>query len=155
MPFDAMTANPDEFIKELLASRKKLEAEFAGLSDQDLEEPGMTGIWNGRMTLVHIARWDEAATQVITRERLGILPGTNEYDDYEWWNDRWMEIDADIPMWAAKARYEAAHEAIVRTLTHLSVEQWTPVVRGWAREASLNHYRHHAETTRGWRRARS
>lgn len=149
--FDAMSAEPDAFLSEHQASRQELDAEFAGLTDADLEEPGMTGVWNGRMTLIHIARWDETATQMIIRDRLGILPGVNEYDDYEWWNDRWAEIDADIPLEAARARYESAHEAIVRTLRAFSPEEWTPLVRGWVREASLNHYRHHAETTRRWR----
>jgi hypothetical protein len=150
MSFDAMTADPDAFMKELLAARRELEDVFAGLSEEDLEEPGMTGSWNGRMTLIHIARWDETAALAIMRDRLGVLPGVDEYEDYEWWNDRWMEIDADIPLDVARARYATAHEAIVRTLRHLEPAEWTPEVRGWAREASVNHYRHHAETTRRW-----
>jgi hypothetical protein len=154
MPFDAMTATPDEFLRELLASRRELDTAFAGLTDEDLEQPGMTGVWNGRMTLVHIARWDEATTQIITRDRFGILPGVNEYDDYEWWNDRWAEIDAAIPLHAARARYETAHEAIVRTLRCFSPEEWTPLVRGWVRVASLEHYLHHAGTTSRWRSGR-
>ena len=155
MGFDEKTANPSAFIEELLAARKELQAEFAGLTDEALEEPGMTGVWSGRMTLVHIAHWDETATQAIIRDRLGVLPGVDEYEDYEWWNDRWAELDADIPLWAAKARYETAHEAIVRTLSCLGNEEWTPVVRGWAYAASLEHYRKHAETTRRWNTSRS
>ncbi|HLU36399.1 MAG TPA: hypothetical protein VKZ61_11540 [Thermomicrobiales bacterium] len=154
MTFDPMTAAPDDVISELLAARAELDEVFAGLTDGDLEEPGMTGVWNGRLTLVHIARWDEVTTEMITRDRLGILPGVNEYDDYEWWNLRWAEIDADIPLWAANARYETAHEAIVRTLRGFTPDEWTPLVRGWVREASLNHYRHHADTTRRWRATR-
>lgn len=151
MIFDAMTADPDAYIEELLAARQALDDALAGLTDDDLETPGMTGVWNGRMTLIHIARWDETTTQIITRERLGVLPGTNEFHDYEWWNARWAAIDAAIPLWAARARYETAHEAIVRTLRGFTVGEWTPLVRGWVREASLEHYRHHAETTRRWR----
>jgi hypothetical protein len=154
MTFDAMTATPDEFLAELLKARGELEAEFAGLTIDDLEEPGMTGVWTGRMTLVHIARWDESATQIIVRDRYSILPGVNEYDDYEAWNDRWAEIDADISLDAARARYETAHEAIVRTLRRFKADEWTPLVRGWANVASLEHYRHHAETTRLWRTGR-
>lgn len=149
-----MSATPAAFIEEILLARAELEAEFAGLTDAELEETGMTGEWNGRMTLVHIARWDEVAAEMITRDRLGVLPGTNEYDDYEWWNARWAEIDADISLWDAKARFQTAHEAIVRTLRHLAPEEWTNVVRGWVREATLEHYRHHAETTRRWRQER-
>lgn len=155
MTFDAMTANPDVYLDELLASRRELVDVFDGLTEDDLEAPGMTGVWSGRLTLVHIARWDETTTQIITRDRLGVLPGVNEFDDYEWWNDRWAEIDADIPLAAARARYETAHEAIVRTLRGFTVEEWTPLVRGWVREASLEHYRHHAETTRRWRAGRA
>jgi hypothetical protein len=152
--FDAMTAAPEAFVDEIVASRRELEAEFTGLTDEDMEETGMTGVWNGRMTLIHIARWDETATQAIIRDRLGVLPGVDEYEDYEWWNDRWMELDEDSPLAFARARYETAHEAIVRTLQHLEPEEWTENVRGWAREASVNHYRHHAETTRRWRAGR-
>jgi hypothetical protein len=151
MPFDAMTAEPDVFLDEILASRRELETVFAGLDDADLEEPGMTGVWSGRMTLTHIARWDETAALIILRDRHGILPGVNEFDDFEAWNDYWAAVDADIPLHAARARYETAHEAIVRTLRCLKVEEWTPLVRGWVNAASLEHYRHHAETTRRWR----
>lgn len=149
--FDAMTAEPDGFLAEMATARGELAAAFDGLTDADMEEPGMTGVWSGRMTLVHIARWDETATQMVLRDKLGVLPGVKEFDDYEWWNDRWAEVDADIPLDMARARYESAHEAIVRTLRSLNDDQWTPLVRGWAREASINHYRHHAETIRRWK----
>lgn len=154
MPFDPMIAGPDVFLAELLAARRELDTALAGLTVDELEQPGMTGVWSGRMTLVHIARWDEATTQIIVRDRYGILPGVNEYDDYEAWNDRWAEIDADIPLDTARARYETAHEAIVRTLHGFQTDEWTPLVRGWVRVASLEHYLHHAETTRRWRTSR-
>lgn len=154
MPFDPMTADPEAFLDEILLARAELEAEFAGLTDEQLEEPGMTGEWSGRMTLIHIARWDESATHMVLRDRHGLLPGVNEFDDYEAWNDYWAEVDADISLWDAKARYQTAHEAIVRTLRHLTPAEWTDVVRGWVREATMNHYRHHAETTRRWRDSR-
>ena len=155
MPFDAMTADPAEFLDEIRTARAELEAEFAGLTDADLEEPGMTGVWNGRMTLVHMARWDETAAHMVLRDRHGILPDANEFDDYEAWNQYWAAVDANISLNDAKARYQVAHEAIVRTLRHLAPEEWTDGVRGWVREATLNHYRHHAATTRRWRSERS
>jgi hypothetical protein len=151
MTFDPMRAVPAAYIQEILTARAELEAEFAGLTDAELEEPGMTGEWNGRMTLVHIARWDETVAHVIMRDRHGLLPGVNEFEDYEAWNRYWAEVDIDISLWDAKARYQTAHEAVVRTLRHLAPEEWNDHVRGWVREATLNHYRHHAETTRRWR----
>lgn len=154
MPIDAMTADPTTFLDEIALARAELEAEFAGLTDADLEEPGMTGEWSGRMTLIHIARWNEVAAHMVLRDRHGLLPGVNEFDDYEAWNRYWAEVDADISLWDAKARFQVAHEDIIRTLRHLAPEEWTDVVRGWVREATLNHYRHHAETTRRWREGR-
>lgn len=154
MPIDAMTADPTTFLDEIALARAELEAEFAGLTNAELEEPGMTGEWSGRMTLIHVARWDETAAHMVLRDRHNLLPGVNEFDDYEAWNRYWAEVDADIPLWDAKARCQTAHEAIVRTLRHLAPEEWTDVVRGWVREATLNHYRHHAETTRRWRERR-
>lgn len=148
--FDALTADRAVFLAEWAASRVELDAVFAGLSDVDLEVPGMTGDWNGRQTLVHIARWDEVTTEMILRDHFGELPGVNEYDDYEGWNLRWAAIDADIPLEAAWQRYHSAHEAIVRTMWWLPDSSWNAYVRGWVREASLNHYRHHAETTQRW-----
>ena len=97
MSFDAMSADQASFLDEIRKARAELEAEFAGLTDAEMEEPGMTGVWNGRMTLVHIARWDETAAHMVLRDRHGILPDTNEFDDYEAWNDYWAAVDADIP----------------------------------------------------------
>lgn len=149
--FDALTATRDAFLEEWSRSRSELEAALAGLSDEQMEILGMTGAWSGRETLVHIARWDEVATEMIVRNHLGVLPGVNEYDDYEWWNLRWAEIDSGISLAAARDRYRVAHEAIVRTMRYLPDSSWNEGVRGWVRECSLNHYRHHAETTRQWR----
>ena len=152
--FNALTADRATFLAEWLRSRSELDAAFAGLSDADLEVPGMTGVWNGRMTLVHIARWDEVTTEMIVRRWRGVLPGVNEYSDYEGLNLIWAEIDQEIPLDAAWQRDHSAHEAIVRTLKHIPYDGWDDYIRGWVREASLNHYRHHAETTRRWRRSR-
>lgn len=152
--FDALTADRETFLSEWSAARAELDAAFAGLSDDDLDVPGMTGEWSGRETLVHIARWDEVTTMMVVRSHYGVLPGIDEYEDYEDWNLRWASLDADIPLEAARARYAAAHEEITRTMRHLPDESWNAYVRGWVREASLNHYRHHAETTTRWRESR-
>lgn len=152
--FDALVADRDTFLAEWRRSRAELDAAFAGLTEADLEEPGMTGTWSGRITLVHIARWDEVATQMVVRHWQGVLSGVNEYDDYEGLNLIWAEIDADVTLEAAWQRYYSAHEAIVRTLAHIPDTGWDAYVRGWVREASLNHYQHHAETTTRWRQHR-
>lgn len=149
--FDALTANRQEFFAEWQESRAELEAVLAYLTADDLEQPGMTGAWNGRLTLVHIARWDEVTAEMIVRHWRGILPDVNEYDGYERWNLIWADLDADISLEAAWQRFHSAHEAIMRTMRHLPDELWDAYVRGWVREASLNHYRHHAETTNRWR----
>lgn len=151
--FNALTADRDTFLAEWRRSRAELDAAFAGVSEEDLEAPGMTGEWNGRVTLVHIARWDEVTTEMIVRRWQGVLTGVNEYADYEGLNLIWAEIDADITLEAAWQRYHSAHEAIVRTLMHIPDSAWDEYIRGWVREASLNHYRHHAETTNRWREA--
>lgn len=151
--FDALTADRETFLAEWRRSRSELDSALDGLSAADLEQPGMTGDWNGRVTLVHIARWDEVTTEMIVRHWRGVLPGVNEFSDYEGLNLIWAEIDADIPLEAAWQRYHSAHEAIVRTLTLMPDEAWDEYVRGWVREASLNHYRHHAETTNRWRQS--
>lgn len=152
--FNALTADKASFLVEWRNTRADLDAAFAGLTATDLEFPGMTGTWNGRITLVHIARWDEVTTEMIVRRWRGILPGVNEYADYEGLNLIWAEIDANITLDAAWQRYYSAHEAIVRTLQHIPYEAWDEYIRGWVREASLNHYRHHAATTRKWRENR-
>lgn len=149
--FDALTANREKFLAEWKSAREELDAEFTFVTGESLEQSGMTGDWNGRQTLVHIARWDEVTTEMIVRNHLGILPSINEYDDYEWWNSRWAELDADITIEAAWQRYHSAHEAIVRTMRALPDESWNAYVRGWVREASLNHYRHHTDTIKRWR----
>lgn len=152
--FDILYVDRDSILNEWVQSRAELDDSFAGLMPQDLEQPGMTGFWNGRQTLVHIARWDETTTAMIMRHHVGLLPGENEFDDYEAWNLVWADIDDDIPLEAAWQRYHSAHEAILRTMRHLPEDGWDDYVRGWIREASLEHYRHHAETTRRWRAAR-
>lgn len=148
--FDPITAPPAAFLQEWRRARQALDALLAPLTPAELEEPGMTGDWSGRLTLVHIARWDEVATEMILRRRLGVLPGVDEYADYEWWNLQWAAVDATIPLETAWQRYYASHEAVVRTALSIPPEGWDAVIRGWLQVVSLEHYQHHTATIRAW-----
>lgn len=155
MPFDHLTASPHAFIAELHAARAELDAEWDAIDDTTMDQPGMTGEWSGRETLAHIARWDETTTLMTLRDRHGVLPGVNEYDDYEQWNLWWADVDRTISLDNARQRYASAREALIRTLTALDEDDWTPLVRGWVNEACLRHDMHHRDTLRRWKAART
>lgn len=150
MTFDHLTATPAEFIAEIHASRAEWEALIAPMSESDLELAGMTGHWNGRQTIIHLARWTETTTAMILRYRHGLLPGVDEYEDYDQWNDWWMEIDGDMPLSIARDRERLAFDGLIRTLLSFPDDAWDAYVRGWVHVAANEHYQKHVETTRAW-----
>ena len=56
------TARRQMLAGQLQESRERLLAAFAGLSDDEMTQPGVAGEWSVRDLLVHLAYWDRATT---------------------------------------------------------------------------------------------
>lgn len=56
------TARRQMLAGQLHDSRERLLQSFAGLSNEQMQEPGVCGDWSVRDVLAHIAAWDRATT---------------------------------------------------------------------------------------------
>lgn len=141
---------PGDMIAELERVADDLLAALGGLSDDELRAPHVVGEWRGQDVLAHLARWDSIARQEIQAERDG-RPSGGDYANYLEINDQWAALDRALSPDQAKARFTAAHAALFALLDSLRVNDWTPLVRRWAKHAVWLHYPEHAAQIRAWR----
>lgn len=52
-------------------SREQLLASYAGLSDEEMREPGVCGDWSVAEVLAHVAAWDRATTEAFRQMLAG------------------------------------------------------------------------------------
>lgn len=141
---------PSDMIAELERVAADLLDAVQGLSDDDLRTPRIAGEWRGQDILAHLARWDTIARQEIEAERGG-QPSGEGYANYLEINDQWAALDRAFSPGQARARFEAAHAALFALLRSLRVDEWTPLVRRWARHAVWLHYPEHTAQFQAWR----
>ena len=141
---------PHEFLELIEANYAQLLDALAGLSDEQLISPGLTGTWSGKDVMSHVSRWEEVAAAAIEHHLRGErLPG--DYRDYEAWNARWAEEDHAVPLAEIKQQFEQRHQRLMDLLHGLSPEQWDRYVQAWLNGATWHHYEEHAGWIREWR----
>lgn len=141
--------NPDEFLERIETNYGLLSDALAGLTDEQLMTPGLTGSWHGKDVMAHVARWEATAVAAIEHHLRGArLPG--DYRDYEAWNARWAEEDQAVPLDEIKQRFAESHRHLMSLLRGLSPEQWDRYVRAWLNGATWHHYAEHAGWIEEW-----
>ncbi len=141
-----------EALAELTRVANDLLTTLRGLSDDDLRAPHVAGAWRGQDILAHLARWAAIARQEIEAERAG-QPAGGDYANYLDINDEWAALDRALGPDQARACFETAHAALFAVLSSLPPEDWTPLVRRWAKNAVWRHYPEHTAHLRAWRDA--
>jgi Mycothiol maleylpyruvate isomerase N-terminal domain len=92
-------------------------AAFA-LSDEQIDRPNTVGSWSGRDVMVHVANWEEAATQAIRDLDAG-KPLDPVYDsdaDLDAWNEAHVAPYRTLSLAEAKHYFEQAHGTFVATI---------------------------------------
>lgn len=141
---------PSDALVELARVADDLFSLVGSLSDDDLRAPHVAGEWRGQDILAHLARWDAIACHAIQAEHDG-QPAGHDYANYLELNDEWAALDQAIGPDQARARFEAAHAALFALLSSLPPDDWTPLVRRWAKNAVWRHYPEHTAHLRTWR----
>ena len=95
-----------------------LRAAASGLTEEQLERPNTIGHWSGRDLVVHIANWEEAATQAIHDLDAGrpLAPIYASDADVDGWNELHVAPFRSVSLAEAMRYCEQAHATLLEAI---------------------------------------
>lgn len=142
-------------IDRIDASWQELQSSYAGLSDEEMLEPGVTGDWSARDILTHVAVWDVLA--------LSVLPGILESGEHvklgeglDTYNARMTEEKRGLSLDEVRQELEDTHRRLLEYLGAIDVDAFAANAAFRERLAAdtWDHYPEHAAAIRAWREGR-
>ena len=132
------------------------EESYAGLSDSQLTEPGVTGAWSVRDILAHVTTWEEEALKHLPTILKGKRPprysvthgGINAF------NAHMTEQKKSLALAEVLHQVKDTHRRLVAFVASVPEEQFrsdTPFRRR-LRLDTYSHYPKHADAIRKWRK---
>ncbi len=132
---------------------------YAGLSEAELMEPGVTGGWSVRDIVAHVTWWEEEAlTHLPTILQGGTPPRYSAaYGGIDAFNARMTERKRDLALAEVLKERDETHRRLLDFLRSAPEEQFIRETR-FRRRLRLDTYSHyslHAEAIRTWRERQS
>jgi hypothetical protein len=128
---------------------------YAGLSDVQLMEAGVTGAWSVRDILAHVTTWEEEALKHLPRILKGGTPPRYSllYGGIDAFNTRMTEEKRNLSLSEVREQLAATHRRLVALIQSAPEHQLNGHTR-FRRRLRLDTYSHytiHAEAIRQWR----
>jgi uncharacterized damage-inducible protein DinB len=149
------------------SSRRELLDAIAGLSDEELLEPGVVGEWSVRDVLQHISLWEAELVKLLVHVQQRRRPTGDRFAgkiDIDALNARWHAETKDRPLDSVQADFAAVRQQTQRRLNEvgeadLANAKLVPWLKGrplwqWVFEDTAEHDHEHAAQIRAWREAR-
>jgi len=150
----------DETLTRLAESRQALHQAIQGLSEEEMTQVQVEGVWTIKDVLGHIASWEETCLEPLRRYADGGPCEVAVIKDYMTWNDEQATRKRDIPLDVILDELAAIRQALVAAASRLSAGQWERQVpfswggKGTIAEALDVFYQHeleHVRTIQQWR----
>jgi hypothetical protein len=144
-----------QLLKRLDTAWEAFKASYAGLSDSQLLEPGVTGAWSVRDILAHVTTWEEEALKYLPLILEGGKPPrySVSYGGIDAFNARMTEQKSGLSLAEVLAQLDDKHHRLVGLIQSVPEDQFTRETR-FRRRLRLDTYHHypqHAEAIRKWR----
>jgi hypothetical protein len=112
------TSTQTELAAQADAIWSAIRAAAYALTDDQIDRPNTVGTWSGRDVMIHIANWEEVATQAIRdldagRQRTPIYTTEAELDA---WNEAHVARYRDVSLADAKRYFERTHKELLATI---------------------------------------
>jgi len=148
-----------QLVKRLDQAWEALRASYAGLSDSELMEPGVTGPWSVRDTIAHVTWWEEEALTQLPLILAGGKPPRYSVTDggIDAFNARMTEQKRNLSLSEVLRQRDDTHRRLLEFIHRVPEEQFVTETR-FRRRLRLDtysHYLEHAEPIRKWREQRS
>ncbi len=132
---------------------------YAGLSESELLEPGVTGAWSVRDILAHVTTWEEEALKYLPVILDGGRPPRYSvaYGGINAFNALATERKKNLSLSEVLREADDAHNRIIELITRTPEDQLGSESRFVRRLRSdtYSHYPKHTEAIRKWRQRRS
>jgi hypothetical protein len=128
---------------------------YAGLSDSQLTEPGVTGNWSVKDILAHVTTWEEEALKYLPLIIRGGRPPrySIKYGGIDAFNAQMTEQKRGLSLSDVLRQLDATHRRLIDYVQSVPAEQFTRETR-FRRRLRLDtysHYPQHAKAIREWR----
>ncbi|MEA2573678.1 MAG: hypothetical protein QOH93_976 [Chloroflexia bacterium] len=159
------TARRQMLAGQLQEARERLVNSYAGLTDEEMLEPGVAGDWSIRDILAHVAAWDRAQTEAYRLMLRGERPALLdlEEEENESFNQEHHVRLKDLSLQEIITELFAAREEMVTLLREVDNNAlFAPAPGDEHAELSIaacisvstNHDEEHAEMIENWRDTR-
>ena len=114
----------EETLARLAKSRQALHQAIEGLSEEEMTQIQVEGVWTIKDVLGHIASWEEIYLEPFRRYADGGPFDVEVIEDYLRWNDEQAARKRDIPLDAILEELATIRQGLVEAANRLSAEQW-------------------------------
>lgn len=131
---------------------------YAGLTDAQLLEPGVTGDWSVRDIIAHVTTWEEEALKHLPLIIAGGRPPrySTSYGGIDAFNARTTEQKRGLSLADVRGQQEDIHRQLVDFIRDAPEDQFAHETRARRRLRldAYGHYPLHTEAIREWRERR-
>jgi uncharacterized damage-inducible protein DinB len=150
----------EEALAKLAESRRALHQAIEGLSEEEMTQVHVEGVWTIKDVLGHIASWEETCLEPLRRYADGAPFEVEVIEDYMAWNDEQAARKRDVPLDTILDELATIRQGMVEATSRLSARQWEQRVPfSWGGEGTIAEvldvfYRHelgHVRSIQRWR----
>ena len=145
----------DQLLQRLQRTWADFESSYAGLSDEQMLTPGVSGQWSVRDVVAHVTWWEEEALKHLPHIREGGRPPRYavEYGGIDAFNALMAERRRHLSLAAVLQQHRDVHERLLAYVRQAPEELFRRETR-WRRRLRLDAYGHypiHTRAIRQWR----
>ncbi len=145
----------EKLIGRLDQARNDFIAAYAGLSEEQMLEPGVTGEWSVRDLIAHVTWWDEESLKHLPEVLEGRRPAkySDTYGGIDAFNAQSAEERNALPLNEVLRQFDDRHQQLAAYIRSVPPDQLVGESR-FRRRLRLDtygHYPEHTEQIRAWR----
>jgi len=114
----------EEAFARLAESRRALHQAIERLSEKEMTQPQVEGVWTIKDVLGHIASWEETCLEPLRRYADGGPFKVQVIEDYLTWNDEQAARKRDVLLDAILDELATVRQELVAAASRLSAGQW-------------------------------
>ena len=145
-----------DLLARLDAAWRGFTQSYAGLSEAELLEPGVTEAWSVKDIIAHVTTWEEEALKHVPVILAGGRPPrySATYGGIDAFNGRMTDQKKDLTLSEVLAQQETVHQCLLALIEGLPADQLggKSRVRRRLRLDTYGHYPIHASAIRRWRK---
>jgi len=150
----------EDTLTRLVENRRALHQAIEGLSEEEMTQIQVEGVWTIKDVLGHIASWEEIYLEPFRRFADGGPFEVEVIEDYLIWNDVEAARKRDVPLDAILDELATVRQGLVEAASRLSAGQWEQRVPfAWGGEGTIadtleglhEHELEHVRSLQQWR----